>query len=95
MSRVVGGERAVDDQVECLEYQILANVFGLESGMTTEGSSSFVLYYDHINSINKNTKLLYICYFSPIGYLVPINPGSFHGMTTIAFHLNYTKGLKF
>ena len=52
-------------------------VFGLESGGTTQGSSSLVLYYDHINSITRNTQLLYICYFSPICYLVPINPEIF------------------
>ena len=94
MCRVVGGARAVDCQAEYLENQILADyVFGLKSEVTTEGSSSFVLYYDHINSITRNTQLLYICYLSRIGYLVPINPRSFHNMTTIAFHVNYTKGL--
>ena len=31
MCRVVGEARAVDGQAECLEDQILANVFGLES----------------------------------------------------------------
>ena len=30
VSRVVGGARAVDGQAECLEYKILADVFGLE-----------------------------------------------------------------
>ena len=93
MCRVVGGARAVDGQAECLEDQILADVFEFESGVTTEGSSCLVLYYDHINSITRNTQLLYICYFAPNGYPVPINPRSFHNMTTIAFHLNYTKGL--
>ena len=42
----VGGARAVDGQAECLEDQILADRFGLESEVTTEGSSSLVLYYD-------------------------------------------------
>ena len=93
MCRVVGGARAVHGQAEGLKHQILADVVGLESGMTTEGSYSLALYYDHINSITRNTQLLYICYFAPIGYLVPIYPRSFHNMTTIAFHLNYTKGL--
>ena len=68
MCRVVGGARAKDGQAECLEDQILADVFGLESGVTTEGSSfctnrlgsnSLVLYYDHINSITRNTQLFY------------------------------------
>ena len=74
MCRVVGGASAVDSQVECLEDQILEDVFGLESGVTTDGSSSLVLYDDRINSITRNTQLLYICYFAPIGYLVQINP---------------------
>ena len=74
MCRVVGGARTVDCQAEYLENQILADVFRFKSGVTTGGSSSLVLYYDHINSIIRNTQLLYICYFAPIGYLVPINP---------------------
>ena len=84
----------MDGQAECLEDQILADVFGLESGVTTEGSSSLVLYYEHISSITRNTRLLYACYFTPIGYLIPINSRSFHHMITIAFHLIYTKGLQ-
>ena len=75
MCRVVGGVKAVDGQAECLEDQILADVFGLENEVTTEGSSSLVLYYDDIiNFITKNTQLLCIYYFAPtgIGYLVPI-----------------------
>ena len=40
MCRVVGGARAVDGQVEYLEDQIFADVFGLESGVTTEGCTS-------------------------------------------------------
>ena len=90
--RVVGGARAVDGQAECLDH-ILADVFMLESGVTTKGSSSLVLYYEPINGITGNTQLLYIYYFAFIGYLFPINPRCFHNMTTIAFHLNYTKGL--
>ena len=35
--KVVGGERAVDGQAECLEDNILQMFFGLESGVTTEG----------------------------------------------------------
>ena len=47
MCKVVGGARAaVGGQAECLEDQILADGFGLESEVTTEGSSSLVLYYD-------------------------------------------------
>ena len=92
MCTVVGGARAVDGRAECLEDQILADMFRLESGVTTEGSSSLVLYYGHLNSITRHTQLLNIFYFAPIGYLVPINPRSFHNITTIAFHLNYTKG---
>ena len=40
MCRVVGGARAVDGQEECLEDLILADIFGLESGVTTERSST-------------------------------------------------------
>ena len=64
MCKVVGGARAVYGQAECFEDHILADVF-------TEGSCSLVLYNDHVNSITRNTQLLYICYFRPIGYLVP------------------------
>ena len=71
MCRVVGGARAVDGQAESLEDQILADVFGLESRVPTEGLCSLVLYYDHVNSIARNTQLLYICCFGPIGYLIP------------------------
>ena len=61
--------------------------------MTTERSCSLVLYFDHINSITKNTQLLYMLLCSyDIGYLDPIYPRSVHNMTIIAFHLNYTKG---
>ena len=41
MCRVVGGARAVDGQEECLGNQILGDVFGFGSGVTTEGSHSF------------------------------------------------------
>ena len=78
MSRVVGEARAVDGQAECLEGQILADVFGLERVVTTEGSCSIALYYGHINSITRNTQLLYICSLASIGYLVQIYPRSFH-----------------
>lgn len=64
MCRVVGGARAVGGQAECLENQILADVFGIESGVTTEGSYFLVLYYDHIYSITRNTQLLYMLLYS-------------------------------
>ena len=38
----------MDGEAKWLEDQILADVFGLESGVTAEGSCSLVLYYDHI-----------------------------------------------
>ena len=60
MCRVVEGARAVDGQEKCLEDQILADVFGLESAMTTDGLCSLVLYYDHIKSITRKTQPLYI-----------------------------------
>ena len=44
-----------------LKIRCLADdVFGLESGVTTEGSCSLVLCCDHINSIATNTQLLYM-----------------------------------
>ena len=43
MCRFAEGARAVDGQVECLEDQILPDVFELESGVTTERWSSLVL----------------------------------------------------
>ena len=38
---------------------MLADVFGLESGVTTEGWRSFFLYCDHLSSIARNIQLLY------------------------------------
>ena len=66
--------------------------FGLENGVTTEGWASLVFYYDHVNSIIRNTQLLYIILCS---YWLPSSdiPEIFHNMTTIAFYLNRTKGL--
>ena len=58
--RVDGGARAVDGQAECPQDEILIDAFGLESGETTEGSSSIILYNDHIHSIIRNKQLLYI-----------------------------------
>ena len=90
MCRFVGGARAVDCQAECLEDHILADVFRLESGVTTEGWASLVLYYDHINSIARITQLLYMLLCS---YWLPNSdiPEIFHNTTIIAFHWNYTK----
>ena len=50
----------MDGQAECLENEIWADAFGLESGVTTEEWASFVLYYDHVNRITRNTQLLYL-----------------------------------
>ena len=58
MCRVVEGARVVDGRAECLEDQILADVIG--SSATTEGWSSLVVYYDHINNITRNTQLLHM-----------------------------------
>ena len=60
MCRIVGGARAVDGQEEYLEGQILADMFGFESGVTTEESCSLALYYAHVNGITRNTQLLYV-----------------------------------
>ena len=91
MCRVVGGAKQMGGQAECLKDQILADVFGLESGLATKESCSLVLHYDHMDILTRNLKLIYIYYFAPIGYLVPINPRSFQYMATIAFYSNYTK----
>ena len=69
MCSVVGGARAEGGQIECLGDQILTDVFGLKSGVTTKGSSFLVICYDHVNSMTRNTQLLYMCHFAPIGYL--------------------------
>ena len=47
-----------------LNNRCWADVFGLESGVTTEGSCSLVLYYDDVNSITRNTQLLYMLLWS-------------------------------
>ena len=60
MCNVIEGARVVDSQAEFLEDQILVDVFGLESGVTTEGSYPLVRCYDHIISITRNTQLLHI-----------------------------------
>ena len=73
-----------------LQIRCLADVFGLESGVTTEGSCSLFLYDDHVNSITRSTQLLK-WYFAPAGYLDPMYPRSSQNVTTIAFHSNYTK----
>ena len=61
--------------------------FGLESGVTTERWASLVLYYDHMNSIARNTQLLYMLLCSYWLLNSDISE-TFHNMTTIAFHLN-------
>ena len=90
--KVVGGARAVNGQAQCLEDKILQMFFGLESGVTTEGWASLVLYYDHINSIIRNTQLLYmlLCFYWLPNFDIP---EIFHNSVTIAFYLNYNKGL--
>ena len=67
-----------------------ADVFGLESGVTTEGWTSLLFYYDHIHNIIRNTQLLCMIHCS---YWLPNSdiPEIFHNMTTKAFHLNNTK----
>ena len=60
MCRVVEGARAIDGQAECLEDQIMADMFGLESGVTTEGLCCLVFNYDHVNGITRNRQLLYM-----------------------------------
>ena len=56
-----------------LKIRSWADVFGLESGVTTEGWASLVLYYDHINSIIRNTQLLYmlLCSYRPPNSDIP------------------------
>ena len=43
-----------------LKIRCLADMFGLESGVTTKESCSFFLYYDHASSVTGNTQLLYM-----------------------------------
>ena len=52
-----------------------ADVFGLESGVTTEGWTSLLFYYDHIHNIIRNTQLLCMIHCS-YWYLIPIYPRS-------------------
>ena len=75
-----------------LKIRSWADIFGLESGVTSEGWASLVLYYDHINSIIRHTQLLCMLLCS---YWLPNSdiPEIFHNSTAIAFYFNYTKGL--
>ena len=72
-----------------LKIRSWADVYRLESGVTTEGWTSLFFYHDHIHSIIGNTQLLYMLHCS---YWLPNPdiPEIFHDMTTIALHLNYT-----
>ena len=85
--KVVGGARAVDDQAQCLEDKILQMFFGLESGVITDRWVSLATYYDHINSIIRNTQLTYklLCSYWLSNSDIP---EIFHNSTTIAFYLN-------
>ena len=47
-----------------LKIRSWADVFRLESGVTTEGWTSSFFYYDHIQSIIRNTQLLYMLHCS-------------------------------
>ena len=64
-----------------------ADVYGLESGVTTEGWSSLVRYYDHINRITRNTQLLYMLLCS---YWLPYSdiPEIFHDNHNISLELD-------
>ena len=75
-----------------LKIKSWADVFGLESRVTSEGWAALVLYCDHINSIVRSTQLLYMLLCS---HWLPNSdiPEIFHNSTAIAFYLNYTKGL--
>ena len=73
-----------------LKIRSWADVFGLESGVTTEGWTSLFVYYDHIYSIIRNTQLLYMLHSSYWLHYSDI-PEIFRNMTIIAFHLNNTK----
>ena len=43
-----------------LQIKSWADVFRLESGVTTEGWTSLFFSYDHIHSIMRNMQLLYM-----------------------------------
>ena len=75
-----------------LKTKSWADVFGLESGVTTEGPHLFFIMTTYIHSIIRNTQLLYMLLCSYWVFNSDI-PEIFHNMTTIAFHLNHTKGL--
>ena len=68
-----------------LKIRSWADIFELESGVTTEGWTSLFVHYDDIHSIIRNTQLLYIMLHC--SYWLPISdiPEIFHNMTTIAF----------
>ena len=71
-----------------------ADGFGLEmwSDHLVRGAPPLFFYYDRIHSIFRNTQLLYMLLCS---YWLPNSdiPEIFHNMTSIALHLNHTKGL--
>ena len=52
------GSKGSGFQAEGLENQILGDVFGFESEVATEGSSSFFLYYGNMKSTTRNMQLL-------------------------------------
>ena len=65
----------MDGQAECLEDQILADVdvFGLESGVTTEGSFPCSLY-DRVINITRNilvTPCMLLCSYWLSSFAVP------------------------
>ena len=92
MCTVVGEQGQWINRQNALKIRSWANVFWLESGVTTEGWFSLVLYYDLTNDIIINAQLLCMLLCS---YWLPNSdiPEIFHNMTTIAFYLNCTKGL--
>ena len=73
-----------------LKIRSWADVFGLESRVTTEEGWTSFFYYDHIQNIIRNTQLLHMLHCS---YWLPNSdiPEILHNMTTMAFHLNNTK----
>ena len=62
-----------------LKIKCWADVLGFEGGMTTEGSCSLFLYYDHAKIITRNSSYS-ICCFGPLVYLDPIYPIYFHNI---------------
>ena len=62
--KVVGERGQLMIGQDALKIRSWADVFRLESGVTTEGWTSLFFYYDHKQNIIRNTQLLYMLHCS-------------------------------